>query len=215
MADNVAITAGSGTTIAADELSINSTSVKVQRNKLVAGADGTYVGDVSGRLIDGDSNASALYVDNRPKVTRIQVTPTVSNGTAYAVKDAVGGLLTFANAARASGGSILIQSAQLTDKDQRLMAMDLVLYRASITAPTDNAVFNPSDAENLDYLGHLTFSAGEYADFSSNSAACKNVVGLEATLSGTSLYGVLVCRSVVTAYSSTSSVSVTLTIIQD
>ncbi len=42
MADNVAITAGSGTTVGADEIS----SVKYQRVKLIQGADGVNDGDV-------------------------------------------------------------------------------------------------------------------------------------------------------------------------
>lgn len=46
MADNVTT---AGTTVAADELTINSIAVQVQRTKQVVGPDGTYVGDVSGR----------------------------------------------------------------------------------------------------------------------------------------------------------------------
>lgn len=43
MADNVAITEGSGTTVAADEISL----VKYQRMKLIHGADGVNDGDVA------------------------------------------------------------------------------------------------------------------------------------------------------------------------
>lgn len=44
MADNVAITAGSGTTIAADEVTRNATSEKQQLVKVAFGVDGTYDG---------------------------------------------------------------------------------------------------------------------------------------------------------------------------
>ena len=44
MADNVAITAGSGTTIAADEVTRNATSEKQQVVKIGVGAEGEHVG---------------------------------------------------------------------------------------------------------------------------------------------------------------------------
>lgn len=53
MADNVTITSGAnstppaGTVVAADEVTINATAVKVQRVKIGTGVDGTYDGDVS------------------------------------------------------------------------------------------------------------------------------------------------------------------------
>lgn len=50
MADNVNITAGSGTIVATDEVTINSIAAQVQRIKVGVGADGTYSGDVSPTL---------------------------------------------------------------------------------------------------------------------------------------------------------------------
>lgn len=46
MAENVAITAGSGTTVATDEVTINGALVQVQRVKIALGADNTYSGDL-------------------------------------------------------------------------------------------------------------------------------------------------------------------------
>lgn len=214
MADNVAVTAGSGVTVASDELTINSTAVQVQRVKLVAGKDGTYTGDVAGRLVDGDANASAIYVDPRQKVVRLSVTPVVSTTPAYTAKDAVGALMTFSSAVRASGGSCTLVAAQLVDKGQQMKDIELVLFDRTLTAPTDNAIFNPTDAEMATCVGTLYFGAGYYADFSTNSVCAIDSIGLPILLNGTDLFGVLVARGTPT-YTATNDLVVILTIAQD
>lgn len=215
MADNVNVTAGAGTIVAADELTINAVAALVQRMKLVAGKDGTYTGDVAGRNVDGDGNASALYVDVRPKVVTIVQTPTVSTSPAYAAKDAVGGLLTFANAVRASAGTGTLIAVQVADKAQQMKDLDLILFNATVSAPTDNAIFAPSDAESLTCIGCIPITAGSYFDFSTNSVA-DVTAGLPRpfVLAGTSLFGVLVARGTPT-YVATTDIVVTLTIQQD
>lgn len=212
MADNVAITAGSGTTVATDELTINAVAAQVQRVKNVLGADGTYTADQAGRVVSGSDGAA--YTDPRPKKVRLSVTPTISAAGIYAAKDAVGALMTFANAARFSGGSIVIEAVQVADKDQELADLELLLFDRSITAPTDNAVFDPTDTESTQCIGSVYISRGFYADLNDNSVAAINDVGLSAVLNGTDLYGVLVARSTPT-YTATTDLTVTLTIRQD
>lgn len=213
MADNVDITPGTGVTVAADEITIGGTPVKLQRVKVAMGKDGTYTGDQAGRNVDGDANASAGFVDPRPLAKRIAVTPVVSVSPAYTAKDAVGALMTFANAARASGGSCLIQSVQIEDKSQQMPLLDLVLFDRAITAPTDNSVFNPSDGDLANCVGVITIPV--WSDFSTNSVSSINNVGLEVVLSGSAdLFGVLVTRSTPT-FVSVGDIVVTLTILQD
>lgn len=208
MADNVAITAGSGTSIAADDIS----SVMYQRIKVVAGADGTATGDVAGRTVDGGSGA-ALYVDTRAKVVRLSATPTVSTSPAYSLKDAIGGVMTFSNAVRASGGTARIETVQVADKGQQMAPLDLVLFDRNPGSGTftDNAAADPTDTE----LGYVVavIPVGSYADFNDNSVASAPV-GVSVVLNGTDLYGVMVSRGTPT-YASTSDVTVTLTILQD
>jgi len=210
MADNVAITAGAGTSIASDDVG----GVQHQRVKLTPGPDGTATVDVGGRTVDGGSTNSALYVDPRSKAVRLSVTPTVSTTPAYAAKDAVGALLTFANAARASGGSILLQSVQIIDKSDSHQdaPLDVVLFDRTFTAPTDNAIFAPTDAEMANCVGVVPMYS--WADFSVNSVATNNSVGLEIVLNGTDLFGALVTRGTPT-YTSTTDIVVVLTILQD
>ncbi len=202
MADNVAITAGVGTSIAADDIA----SVWHQRVKLSLGADGSAT-DLVGTATRG------AYVDPKPTVVRLPVTPTVSNGAIYAAKDQVGGLMTFSGAARVSGASLWIQAAQIEDKGQQMGSLDLVLFDRSVSVSTDNNIFAPSDADMAFCVGFISFTPSDYADLSTNSVAHR-APGLQILLNGTDLFGVLVARSTPT-YTSTSDLIVTLTILQD
>lgn len=200
--------AGAGTTIAADEVTINATSVKAQRIKLIGGRDGVYTADIA--ATDVGSGDGALWVDDRQSWIRVAQTPTVSSGSAYAAKDAIGALLTFASVARASGLPAVLEAVQIVDKGQQMAACDLVLFDRSITAPTDNAAFDPTDAELANCIGVVEFVAGDYHDFNDNSLAQLDDIGLPFVLNGTSLYGALVARGTPT-YTSTSDIIVTVT----
>jgi hypothetical protein len=206
MADTVTLP-GTGAVVGTDEVTIGGTPQQVQRIKLVDGSDGGT------DLLPG-SAARGLSTDPRLKVVRLQVTPTISTTPAYTAKDAVGGLMAFSNAVRASGGTCLLQALQLVDKGQQMADLDLVLFDRSITAPTDNAIFAPSDTELGYVVGVLPIAKGMYADLSTNSVAAFNDVGLECVLNGTDLFGVLVARSTPT-YTGTGDLVLTLTIAQD
>jgi hypothetical protein len=99
------------------------------------------------------------------------------------------------------------------DEDAQAAAVDLVLFRATIGAPTDEAAFDPTDAELLDCVGFIRFAATDYSLFTDNAVAHKDA-SLTASLAGTSLFGVLMAVGTPT-YASTSSIHVTLTIVQD
>lgn len=205
MADTVEITPGSGAVVGTDEVTIGGSLQHVQRVKLVDGTDGGT------DLLPGTA-ARGLSVDPRLSVVRLQQTPTVST-TAYAAKDAVGGLMTFANAARSSGGTCRLEAVQVVDKSQQQGPMDLILFDRSITAPTDNAAFDPTDAELLNVVGVVPFGAGHYADLNDNSVA-HVPAGIPMVLNGTDLFGVLVARTAFTLVS-TSDITVTLTLVRD
>lgn len=212
MTDNVTLP-GTGAVVGADEVTIATVLQKVQRFKQVVGKVDEYQGSVGGRTVDGDADRSANFVDPRPLAKRIQVTPAVSTSPAYTVKDAVGALMTFANAARAVGGSCVIQSVQIEDKSQQMPSLDLVLFDRTITVPTDNVIFNPTASELSECVGVISITSG-WADFAANSVAVVNNVGLEVVLNGTDLFGVLVARTTPT-FTTVTAIVVTLTILQD
>lgn len=142
-------------------------------------------------------------------------TPTISNGSIYAAKDAVGGLLTFASINSSSGRAVRVKTVQIVDKGQQLAALDLVLFRATFTAPTDNAAFDPTDTELADYVGTVRVTVADYDDFTDNAVAHVELAGngMQVTPSGTALYGALVSRGTPT-YTSTSDLIVALEVEQ-
>jgi len=144
--------------------------------------------------------------------TRITVQPVVSTTPAYTAKDAVGGKLTFANAARSSGGSITVQAVVVVDRSQQMPALELVLFDRDFTASNDNAAFDPTDADLAYCVGVVKI--GDWSDFSDNAVAVRTGIGLAAKLEGTDLYGQLVTRSTPT-FVATTDIVVALHIVRD
>lgn len=143
----------------------------------------------------------------------ISQTPTITAG-AYAAKDAVGGKLTFANAARKTGGTAVIEGLIVKDLGQQMAELDLVLFDQDFTSTTDNDPFDPSDADLANCIGVLTIVAADYADFTDNSVGTVQNLKLPITVAATSIYGQLVSRGTPT-YTSTSDLQVKLIIRHD
>lgn len=148
-------------------------------------------------------------------VVRIPVTPTITAG-AYAAGDALGGLLTFANAVSSAGGAGLITKVVIIDDAQQLAPVDLVLFDQTFTATADNAPFDPTDADLQNSLGYIDVAATDYANFADNAMACK-ASGLrmpfefQLAAGQTSLFGQLAVRDTPT-YVATDDITVILTI---
>lgn len=198
MADN--------SSIASDDIG----GIIYQRVKQTLGQDGTATADAGGRNL-GAAVGGAAYVDLRQSIVSVAVTPTIST-TIYAAGDAVGGLLTFANAARTTGFPIRITDVVIIDRDQELAPFDLVLFDRTFTATADNAVFAPSDADMANCVGVIEIVANDYHNFSTNAVAhwpetTAGNRGLSVVLNGTDLFGQLVARSTPT-YTATSDLTV-------
>jgi hypothetical protein len=245
LSDNVAITAGSGTSIATDDIS----GTHFQRVKLVSGVlDSTVVighaeddahnsGDggvmalvvrddalAAGGLVSTDGDYAPLLVDAQgrqwvrpaPVQMRISVTPTIDTAI-YASGDCIGGLMTFANAARISGGSGIIQSILVLDKTQaQRAAMDLLFFDRSVTVAGNNAAVAMSDADMAYCLGVVPIGPYNTAwpGTPLNSLSTLINVGLPFVLNGTDLYVQAVVRATPTYVASTDLVF-TLGILQD
>lgn len=143
----MAITAGSGTAIAADDIS----SVWYQRFKLVHGADGTNDGDVS--------NINPLPVSPR--------NPTFDSGliqipglaaAAYAAADQFGTIVSVSNAARVAGAGGRIEKVIYHDADDVMGGIDLVLFESSVTLAADNAAYAVSDADGRAAVGMVNMT---------------------------------------------------------
>jgi len=208
MADNVIVSNSATFTAATDDIG----SIHYPYVKLV---DGTL--DSSTKVVY-DANRGFIVQPN--KLTRISLTPTIST-SAYTAGDAVGGLLTFANAARFSGGGIRINSVVIVDKDQELAPFDLVLFDRTFTATADNAVFAPSDADLANCIAVIPILS--YANFSTNAVAYSTGPEVAAVLNGTSLFGQLVVRgsgngpqsTSAPTYTATTDIIVTVNLVQE
>lgn len=91
MADNVAITAGSGVTVASDEVTINAILAQVQRIKVVLGTDGNYQADLAnGQATMANSlpvtiasDQSAVLTDHAATVVTLYNVTLTSANTEY------------------------------------------------------------------------------------------------------------------------------------
>lgn len=161
------------------------------------GTAGTASADVI--TVQGVASGTLLPVGG--KQVNISATPTCST-SAYTAGDAIGGLLTLANAARVSGGSGYVQGLSLMCKTPALLPIiELVLFNQTFTAIADNAAFNPSDADMANCIGVIPIS--QWSDYSLNSIASRFGLAFPFLLTGTSLFGQMVTRSAITLVSTT------------
>lgn len=138
--------------------------------------------------------------------------PTVSTSV-YGAKDAVGGLLTFASAARIANGKGIVNSLTIIDDDNEAAGLELWLYDRVFTATADQAAFDPTDADNENLVGVVPVSTADYYAAADNAVACVRGIGLEyaCASAGTTLYGQLKCTGTPT-YTATTDISIKLAV---
>jgi hypothetical protein len=145
MADNIAITAGSGTNVAADDIA----SVFYQRVKLSLGADGTAVDAVAGA---GATGTGVQRV--------VEATGACTTGTASAVSDAASDTTILASNAARYGATIWNDSTA-----------DLYLLLANATASATNATVKlPADSYYELPFGYTGIVKGIWSTNASGSA---------------------------------------------
>ena len=146
-------------------------------------------------------------------IVKVYATPTVST-SAYASGDAMGGLLVFANVARVSAGSGLLQSVTLNFKSAQTSATDFVWCddNPTGTTVTDNAAVAVAVADyNKCRVIHVT----DCVNLGTPSVCSADNLALPFSLtSGTTGRGFLVTRGTPTL-ASTSDVEVALRILRN
>lgn len=163
---------------------------------------------------DADAvEANPVFVQDADQCLDIVQTPVISAAAIYASGDALGGLLTFANAARLAGGSGVITKVVVVDDDQELAPIDIVFFNQTFTATADNAPFDPTDADMQNCIGHINVAVTDYANFVDNSVATKRNVGFwfELAAGQTSLFAQMVVRATPT-YTATDDLTVKITV---
>lgn len=190
MADNVAITAGSGTSIATDDIG----GVHYPRTKISIGADGSAT-DLS--------SANPMPVSG--SLTRVDTEMTrPSNTDAYIAGDVVSNnvttttLIDLANLVRANGASAyIVRVALSTDKKSITPRFRVHFFNASDpTVSADNAAHKGLYADTAKYLGYVDLPAmftGTDATNSTMSFAANSAVRLPIVAGGAtrSVYALL------------------------
>lgn len=150
MADNVPITAGSGTDIATDDVS----GSHYQKMKLY-----TSEADSAEGIGDDDKGSQrSLWVSNRPRsATQEQASAGLTTSTTgYSIGDTLGTGWTFTNMASVSGGLGRITGIRIYDKADIMSSITLFLAAASVTFGTDNTAPNINDTDVAKINGIVT-----------------------------------------------------------
>lgn len=196
MADNVAITAGSGTTIATDEIS----DVHYQRVKLVDGAlgdtdaisgDATYGLDVDPTRLP----AGEVHLGEIGGKTLLPTVTFTLDTNAYASGDVLADTQALANALRVADGTGLLVSAQFVDGDDQGGAFDVYILQANTSIGTENAAPSISDANaTAAILGFFSVLTSDWKDLGGCRVAnIRNInLPVKAASGTTSLYVALV-----------------------
>ena len=190
MADNVAITAGSGTSIAADDIS----SVFYQRVKISVGADGSATDLSSSNPMPVMGNVVRVDTEfTRPS-------PTTSYSTGDVVNDSTSSptVITLSNAVRVNGGSgYIVRVALYTDKKSITPQFRVHFFNASDpTISVDNTAYQEKYAELTKHLGYVDLPAmttGKDATNSTMSVSANSAVRLPVVAGGSTrnLYAML------------------------
>jgi hypothetical protein len=163
MADNVLITAGSGTSIAADDVS----SVFYQKVKLDVGGDG--------ETLPVSATANAIPVKALDDVITIDATVDTSalaeGDVAFATQEVAG----FSTAADITS---ILQSVVVQDPDDQGIGIDLIFFNANTSLGTENSAPDIDDTELLTVIGRVQVGAGSFYDLGANRVACVYGIGL-------------------------------------
>lgn len=212
------VTVSSGSVVVTNVVEVNATGqgdVPITLDSEVVEVDATGQGDVPVTL-DGEAVELAASEAHIGQVggegITISQTPAVTAG-AYTANEAVGGLLTFANAGRASALGGVIKDILILDDAGQDVELELWLFNATFTAMVDNAAWAPSEADLRKLVGIISTADGAWF-----AAGTPSVARVEASqrydLVGTSLFGQLVTRGTPT-FAAVDDVTVIMGLLRD
>ena len=151
------------------------------------------------------------------RVTTLIATPAISAAAAYTAKDAIGGLITFTNAAFADVGSGIIHSLTVVDNDSEEAPLQVHLFNQTFTASADNAIFSPSDADLNKFIGVVGVVDTDYFPLDDNSVATVTGLNLPFNLvsGGTSLFAQIATETGTPTYTAATDLTIRLGIVKD
>lgn len=205
--DRSPYTPGAGRYAAVDVVDLGPGDADVPYVKIVDGSEGGYA-------LAPVTSAQGLAVNPRRTLVRRRIAAVIST-SAYAAGDAMGGELLFSVATRYAGGAAQLLRVQVTDKTTNAADLELHLFSDPLAGTfTDNAPFDPTDADLANYLGTVVIAAADWKLYADNAVADVAADRPFVPLATSNLYGYLVIRSVET-YVSSSDIAVIVSISQD
>lgn len=156
------------------------------------------------REIEGNRRGVKVVAGSDDKVTGVTINNTTGQYAGTATNPVcVGGSITFTDIMRLTGGSGLIQTLKLIDKDNVKAPLVLLLFNQPLTGTyTDKQqpVFSTADADN--FAGLVKISSADYVTAGNPSRAFADVPAqsklTEAASTTKNLYGVLLTTGTVT-----------------
>ena len=180
---SVAVTEGSGKTVAADVVgsaAAPSTGQQIQYVKLDAGAAGS-----------SSPVGPTVTLPAAPPLALVSVTLSLDT-SAYASGDLLADAQEVAGVALATGGEAELVSLMVVDEDDQKVAFDVYLTSASTSWGTENSAPTVSDAAARSIQAHVPIAAADYKDLGGVAVAQPRVaqnIGVVCSCSGgTSLY---------------------------
>lgn len=193
MADNVAITAGSGTTVRTWDRSAVETQVTA--------------------LDVAQTGESELLGLGHSKILTVTSAGLTTASTNYASGDQGGTEITLTSAVR-TGKGLILQNAVMIDKAKVVSSVDLLVFQAATTPASDNAAASWSDADMLNLLAQIHFS-DLYQGANNYVLQATNLPVVLKPTSGTSLYFDFVVRAATTFVGAVGDWVVNLGVTQD
>ena len=175
--------------------------------------------DANGQILTAGGSSGTADLGNVGSYgTTILQTPTITSGTAYVAGDGVGGLLTFASAARNSGGGGVVSSVTWIDNAGQDAELELWLFNQSIASGTVDAdpwACGTADLQNI--VGVISTEDSDQGWLAAGTPSVCTVNGamLRYDCDATSLFGRMVSPTDTPTYTSTTSLTVKVGMLQD
>lgn len=170
-------------------------------------------------LSNSTISSSTVTTGNVGGFTSMSTTSLVmSVAGAYATGDYMGTSTTpqtFTNVTRSAGSSAIIKGVRIVDKITTTnVAMELWIFSATFTAPTDNAAWAITDAEALTFVGIIYIDPTKWYATSNNQVYYDDSFSIPTKPATTTLYYALVARGTTPSFTS-GDLSITIGILQD
>lgn len=168
------------------------------------------INDVWNKLTRGLNSGGFTYISSSTVV--------MSVAGVYATGDYMGTSVTpqaFPDVVRSPNGTAVIKSISITDKSPTTnVAMELWLYSATFTAPTDNAAWDITDTQNLTFIGVIPIATTGWFASASNQNYFDGTICIPIKPAGTSLFYALVARGTTPSFTSLD-LAISIGILQD